>query len=166
MPPKRTSTMLYVPRSNLTAERVRQLLHYDPLTGEFTRNGSIAGYRRKDGYVSISVDGIQHLASRLAWVYTTGEWPIFTIDHEDLDRSNNKWTNLKDKTHIENMHNQKVRKNSKTGVLGVCPERGKFVAQICKNYKVIRLGRFDTIEEASAAYKEAKQRLHPSAPIR
>lgn len=69
----------------LTAERVRELFHYDPDTGVFTRRvtrqglnaraGDIAGTRKPNGYLSIWICGANHAAHRLAWLYVHGTWP-------------------------------------------------------------------------------------------
>jgi Demerecviridae HNH endonuclease len=59
----------------LTAERLRELLHYNPDTGVFTRLVSVNNYYARagdvagcirDGYLSISVDGRGYQAHRLA----------------------------------------------------------------------------------------------------
>lgn len=47
-------------------------------------------------------------------------------------------------------------KRSRLGVVGVYERRGRFCAQISRNRKIVRLGVFDTIEEASMAYQEAR----------
>lgn len=89
----------------LTAERLREVLEYDPAIGVFRwlikpcgqiSIGDIAGCRHGEGYVQIRVIGRIYLAHRLAWLYMTGEWPISLIDHRNLDRSDNRWSNLRE----------------------------------------------------------------------
>jgi hypothetical protein len=73
----------------LTAERLRELLHYDLQTGVFTWKvssgravvGDLAGRLTKTGHRYIGVNGQLHLASRLAWLYTRGEWPTGRLRH-------------------------------------------------------------------------------------
>lgn len=67
-------------RQDLTAERLRELLSYDPeadqwkrLTGRFA--GEIAGSVTKKGLTKMVIDGEQYLARRLKWLYLHGEWP-------------------------------------------------------------------------------------------
>jgi len=75
--------------TTLTAERLRQLLHYDPETGVFTWKvssgraivGDLAGKVSQTGHRCIGVNGQLHLASRLAWLYTHGEWPTSRLRH-------------------------------------------------------------------------------------
>lgn len=157
----------------LTANRLRELLSYDPKTGVFVwrvwqnsraKAGQIAG--SKSDYLRISVDYVDYLAQRLAWLYMTGEWPKGVIDHKDGNRFNNAWDNLRDtNTSINNRNRRTANSNSGTGILGVSysQERQKFVAQIKYGGKNRMLGRYETIEQAEAAYKEAKTRHHSEA---
>ena len=104
-------------RRELTAERLRALLHYDPNTGEWTwlisqgsrRRGSKSEYFH-DGYRVIRVDGKLYRASRLAVLHMTGEWPVNEVDHRDTIRSNDKWLNLRLANRSENQSN--IRKHS------------------------------------------------------
>ena len=83
-------------KTDLTAERLREVLHYNPETGVFTRlkteknwrSGDIAGGFRA-GYIQIRVDGAKYSAHRLAWLYAYGVNPIDEIDHIDGNKSNN-----------------------------------------------------------------------------
>lgn len=154
---------------NLTAQRLREVLHYEPTTGFFYRRisapglpvGAPAGYVRKDGYSRISVDGQRHLAHRLAWLYTHGEWPVHEIDHINACRSDNRILNLRDITSNANRQNQRnAQKKNKTGFLGVCFRGKSWVASIHHCGKVVHIGSFQTPELAHSAYVDAKRALH------
>lgn len=161
--------------SDLTAERLRELLRYDSETGEFhwrggegrPRKKTKAGCKDKDGYIRIKVDQRLYAAHRLAWLYVHGEWPKHTIDHKNCVRSDNRIENLRDITREANMQNVKSapRSNKSSGLLGASWHKaaGDWRANIAVNGKKRHLGRFDTAEEAHAAYLKAKAELHPYA---
>jgi hypothetical protein len=157
-------------RTTLTAARLRELLHYDPDTGVFTWRvkrrgtasaGSIAG-TVNDGYVKIKVDGVRWGAHRLAWFWMTGSAPADEIDHQNGDHCDNRWSNLRQGTHADNMQNQiTAQADNRTGLLGVRRRGKRFGAEINANGVKRWLGAFGTAEEAHAAYVATKRELHP-----
>ena len=160
--------------NQLTAARLRELLHYSQDTGLFTRRtdnnrgqrvGDVAGcIHARTGYVTIYVDGRNYTAARLAWLYMTNREPSFDMDHINGIKHDNRWCNLRD---IPTQHNSQnthgPNKNNKSGFMGVHfrAERGKWVAQLRINGKATRVGTFATPEAANAAYIEAKRIHHP-----
>lgn len=167
---------ILAPQLPLTAERLRELLDYDPDTGVFTwlicanNNGAIAGSRagalHSEGYFYIGIGGKRYFAHRLAWLYMTGKWPEHDIDHRDGNRSRNVYSNLRSVTRSVNLQNQRQgRSNNSTGRLGVTRKDGGFAAQISVNGKHVSLGTHATVELASAAYVEAKRRLHEGCTL-
>lgn len=159
--------------TGLTQARLRELLDYDASTGVFTRRvrvanvaaGTIAGCRRGSGYLFISVDNKLLRAHQLAWLYMTGEWPNKFIDHVDLNKANNRWSNLRLATKSQNQANTGLNKSNVSGIKGVSRYRageryGKpWQAGIQKDGKVIHLGHFVTKEEAGGAYARAAKTL-------
>jgi HNH endonuclease/AP2 domain len=154
----------------LTPERLREVLHYDLLTGIFTwivqRNwrtpvGSVAGRVSKapldkgGGYRQIGLDGMDYHAHRLAWLYMTGAWPGHKIDHHDTNRDNNAWFNLRPASHSDNGANSRLRPHNTTGFKGVSFNKnaGRYIAYVGTKY----LGLFDTAEQAHKAYCAAAQ---------
>jgi hypothetical protein len=156
--------------TSLTAEKLREILEYDQETGVFTWavkrgnyhvQGKRAGTVNSRGYRVIEIDGKAYREQRLAWLYVTGEWPEHEIDHRDLDKTNNRFSNLRQATRRQNTCNKSVQKNSKTGVRGVNRrDNGKFRAYVCVLGKRINVGQYDTIEEAQAAYVAAAREHH------
>ena len=104
----------------LTAERLRELLDYNPLTGQFSwrplrpRGIQKAGTKDARGYWRICVDGVIYQAHRLAWLHVHGHWPIYEIDHRDRDPSNNRIANLRDVPKLLNARNKARRSLRRT----------------------------------------------------
>jgi hypothetical protein len=156
----------------MTAEELRNLLSYNPDTGEFiwivrpskaVKNGDIAGVIDKRGYRTIGIKGKIYKAHRLAWLYVHGSLPTGLIDHINGDKSDNKIQNLRDVFADGNSQNiRKPNKRNKSGFLGVIFFQNKWRASITVNSKTQWLGDYSTPEEAHAAYLGAK-RLHHAA---
>lgn len=156
-------------KTDLTAQRLRELLHYDPDTGVFTRRttkggnraGTPAGFPVK-GYIHVGVSGATYLAHRLAFLHVTGEWPTHEIDHINRDSKDNRWANLRPANRAENMQNQGVARDSKTGVKGVTWHTAgkKWCANIRHQGKLHYLGLFDDVAGAAAAYAAAAAAYH------
>jgi len=151
----------------LTQERLKELLEYDPETGVFvwlqtTSNrvkvGSVAGCRRRDGYLLIRLDGKLYLGHRLAWLYVHGEWPANVIDHIDQNKSNNAISNLRDTSMAVNgLNKDKPRRHNTTGFMGVSKRKDRFLAQVSRKRGLTKL--FDTPEEAHEWYLATKATL-------
>jgi hypothetical protein len=156
-------------KTDLTAQRLRELLHYDPETGVFTRIakshrtanrmplGPIPGSPSDNLYMRIGVDGFRHFAHRLAWLYMTGEWPSADVDHINRDRQDNRWANLRSATRSENMQNTVIGRQNKSGYKGVSwlKHHQQWHAHFKVNKKNVHVGYFATAEEAAAAYARA-----------
>jgi hypothetical protein len=159
---------------HLSADRLRELLHYDPDTGIFTRKMARRGHRSGDrsgrvcgnGYRMICVDYEGHLEHRLAFMYMTGSVPP-VVDHINGVRDDNRWCNLRPSDKYLNAQNQRgPRKDNTTGFLGVIPmANGKFKARIKAGGSYVFLGFHDTPEAAHAAYVEAKRQRHEGCTI-
>jgi len=150
--------------TELTANRLRHLLTYDPVTGVFRwlnptnrrlRCGAVAGTPHNRGYTSISLDGVQYLAHRLAWLHVHGHWPPGDLDHRDRDKRNNRIANLRPATRGENVANTPVRRNSASGVKGVERVGKRWRAKIRRDGVTTHIGTFDTDDEAARAFEDA-----------
>lgn len=137
----------------LTAERLREVLHYDPDTGEFrwrikgSARRRTVGSRRKRGYIQIGIDGRSYQAHRLAYLWMIGVWPSEQVDHINRNPSDNRWSNLRAATHSENARNHNLNRNNTSGANGVHfePKTQKWRVRLNQQY----YGLFATKEEAT-----------------
>ena len=160
-----------MPASILTHAKLKELLHYEPLSGVFTwkvyrgpmaRVGSIAGGVDSHGHRQIGVQRKRYGAQRLAWFYVYGKWPENDVDHMNRTKDDNRIANLRDVPTALNCQNAvAARSNSKSNLLGVHRTKYSFIAQIAVSGKKIHIGSFKTAQEAHVAYLEAKVKLHP-----
>ena len=152
----------------LTQERLKELIYYDPETGIFKRKNPVSNSKpitslHSQGYIRFTVDRVFHYAHRLAWLYVYGEFPDGVIDHINRQKQDNRISNLRISDHSKNGHNSNLSRRNKTGYTGVTfsPFAGKYRSCLVKNRKRIHIGYFDTPEEAHFAYLQAKQKLYP-----
>jgi hypothetical protein len=142
--------------------KVRPRTHFTTDTGRNRANGKSAGKLAGapgDGKIVVRIDGVLYALHRLIWKIETGE-DIAEIDHADTDWRNNRFSNLRPSEHWQNGANRPAQSNSTSGIKGVHrPRSGRWVAKITVRGKHIQIGRFDTAEEAGAAYHETATRL-------
>ena len=153
----------------LTQEELHKTLAYDACTGLFVWKvpkarapvGSIAGGLDRKGYVRIQINRRRYQAHRLAWLWTTGEWPIGEVDHIDGQKSNNALSNLRVITSAQNHQNiRRPRSDNTIGLLGVGRNGNRYRAQIKVDGRSIYLGSFVDPAEAHQAYLKAKREMH------
>ena len=146
----------------LTQDKLKELLSYDEETGLFTnlvtrgsnaKIGSIAGCL-SHGYVQVRILGLAYLAHRLVWLYIHGKWPKngYEIDHIDGNKANNKLSNIRLCTKVQNSYNKAGIENI-TMYRGVYKSLEKFAASIKIDGVDTYLGTFDTAEEAAKCYE-------------
>lgn len=159
-------------------EVLRQLLRYEPETGNFlwryrehwmfTSRRSANSWNAKHsgkpalimvndkGYRSGRVLGTLCAAHRVAWAMTHDRWPVGDIDHIDGNPSNNKISNLRAATRSQNQHNQKAVRGGTSKYKGVSQrESGAWRAMIRVDRQLVRLGQYQSEEDAARAYDRA-----------
>jgi hypothetical protein len=160
----------------ITQTELKEILNYDPDTGIFTwinpvkktMINCVAGSLTVQGYKVITIKRKNYAAHRLAWLYMNGKFPNKFIDHINTIKSDNKLSNLRDVSRIENGQNQiKAHKNNKSGLLGVTwyANTSSWVAKIKNNNKLIHLGYFKNPELAHQVYLKAKREIHLGCTI-
>lgn len=150
----------------LTQERLKELLDYDPLKGIFTwkvspsnnvKVGDIAGKGKGTGYSRVSIDNRSYLTHRLVWLYYFGYMPE-EVDHINHDRYDNRFCNLRAVSHLENCRNESKKINNTSGYTGVTWHKRakKWLAQIMVQGKNRYLGLYKDKEEALRQRKLAE----------
>lgn len=170
---KKCNNLNWKPRScrgipKLTQEMVKDMLDYNQETGVFiwkvshkcgVKAGDIAGGVGAYGYHYIAIKGQIRQSHRVAWLYVHGYIPN-EIDHIDHVRTNNKISNLRDVSHVENTRNMSKSKLNKTGYTGVFFEkkRSRWIAHIGGSGKIGR--KYFSTKEEAVAWRLAKEIEH------
>lgn len=157
---------ILTPREIPTVAMVRELLDYFPQTGDFHWRGclspqtGIAGSMSTGGYWMLRLGKNTYRAHRIAWLHFYGVWPAgFDIDHINGIRLDNRIANLRLATRSQNNGNSGPQPNNFHGIKGATFSRGKWQAQLMFKGKNHYLGRFNTAEEANAAYLVAAKKF-------
>jgi hypothetical protein len=145
---------------NIPIGRIREALDYDPVTGIFTRTvgisnvkaGDVSGYKTREGYRVIMIDGVLYLAHRLAWAHYYGVQPPDLLDHIHGAEAGDMIANLRESTRRKNGQNRATHRNGR--LVGACFHKSnrKWAARIEINGKRKHLGYHATEREAHEAY--------------
>lgn len=153
----------------LNQEQLKEKLLYNQYTGEFTwkirqrgiKQGSVAGSLSDQGYIIIRFNKVAYRAHRLAWLYVTGEFPKYEIDHINGNRADNRFVNLRDVPRKENKKNVGKYITNSSGVNGVrwYEPLKKWHAKIQHDGLEIHIGYFDSFDMAVAERKKVEKEL-------
>lgn len=138
----------------LTQEYLQHLLHYDPLTGLWTWmnplprskmcRGDLAGRITQQGRRQIRIASGFYYASRLAFLYMTGEWPEDQVDHINRIKDDDRWENLRPATQSQNSYNRAWAEQGGSW-RGIRPHGNQYAVSIGGQY----LGLYSTFEAAA-----------------
>jgi len=122
--------------------------------------GKRAGSPHSAGYIQLGLFGKDYYAHDIIWVLVTGAWPGHDIDHENLNKSDNKWSNLRAATRSQNGANTSLQRNNTSGYKGVhwFSPRNRWRAMITVERKQISLGLFKDPYVAHLVYVAAAQK--------
>jgi hypothetical protein len=154
---------------------LRECFSYDPETGRFwwkkrpmghfpsaevwldwnaQHAGSETFLQNSNGYLRAEVrqEGkrLRLAAGRVAFALTYGYWPE-TVDHVNGDTTDNRKVNLREATNQQQQWNRHRTKRPDK-LRGAFFEAGRWTASVNQNRRKIRLGRFDTEQQAHEAY--------------
>lgn len=156
--------------SELTQRELKELIFYDPITGEFRwridkgrlKAGTLAGTINDAGYLCIKINYVTYRAHRLAWLHEFGVWPKSLIDHKDGNRANNVFENLREASPHQNSLNSIRCKSNKAGVKCVtwCARDQKWMAKVGFKGRYYNLGRYEDLELAELVINEFKDKYH------
>lgn len=144
----------------LTQEILKQYVVYHPDTGWFTSTGvrqsnKQAGERvgtlnKTHGYRTLEIKGKTYREQRAAFLYMTGKWPEYQVDHINRIKDDNRWENLRDVPATVNCANRGLYATNKSGYTGVVWNKNCSKWQVlCRaNGKQHYGGLFDDKDEA------------------
>lgn len=121
------------------------------------KKGKLVGTKGNHGYLQVAINKKVYLAHRICFLWMIGFIPDF-VDHEDHNRVNNSWGNLKGVSQQGNNKNLNMRKTNTSGITGVrwCTRDKAWTARIQVNYESLNLGHFNNIFDAACARKAAE----------
>ena len=125
--------------------------HYNPDTGEIRKGGIPRSLNKnKAGYLRTNYLSKQVYQHRLAFFLMEGRWPS-EIDHINGDKSDNRWSNLREVTRSQNSMNKDTSNVSKRLY-------GWYDVRVSKDGVMYR-ERYKCLEEANLAAKRIKQEI-------
>lgn len=123
--------------------------------------GAEAGSIHTDGYRHVEIGRRKFLSHRIVWALVYGVWPEGFIDHIDHNRMNNKISNLRVVTRVENNRNASLRADNTSGAVGVRWHKNsrKWEARVGVSGRLHYLGLFAKFDDAVLARKLADQEV-------
>jgi len=119
-----------------------------------------AGSPNKRGYIRIGISKKYYMEHRLVWLYHRG-WLPEALDHKNGNPSDNRMSNLRPATQMQNRWNSRRKQKTTTNTKGVYKRpSGNYEAHICADFKRIHLGTFEKKRDAIQAVAKARRSLH------
>lgn len=109
-----------------------------------------------NGYLEGRLNRQHFYAHRVIWKILHNEEPPF-LDHENGDRTDNRPSNLRAASILDNNRNRAMDRRNRTGATGVhfIEKTGRYDVRIGVGNRTLYVGSFESFEAASAARKQA-----------
>lgn len=127
-------------------------------TGRFAGEEAFA-VENGDGYPRGSIFGKKILAHRAAFAIYHGRWPDDQLDHINGVKDDNRISNLREVTNVENSRNAPLRSTNTSGITGVSwhGPRRKWVAKLMIAGRTEYLGIYSSFDLAVAVRLRAER---------
>lgn len=150
-------------RKTFLYERTTGILRYRIRANSRRAAGDIAGVVSKRGRRVISFYGKKYYASRIACLIVTGRWPSHEVDHENRDKLDDRWNNLRASTRAQNGYNRRSKRANKHGFFGIGRQSKapfRYYAQIAVLGKRLNKCGFKDAFSAAMAYDAMAKKHH------
>lgn len=112
------------PEQRVDKNLILKYFNYNPKDGsliDLRTNREAGGLSNSRGklYRRVRVGGTKILCHRIIFFLMNGKFPDNFVDHINGDSLDNRWENLRECTHMDNMRNCRLRSNNNTGIFGV-----------------------------------------------
>ena len=152
--------------AEITQAELKRIMDYNPETGIFRRKvktanrhtiGEIVSADCGHGYLRATINNKQYYVHRLAWLYVYGDMPS-AIDHINHVGTDNRISNLRECSQLNNLKNRRLSSRNKTGVHGVYRRNdyNAWSSEIRDSGKKINLGTYKDFFDAICARKSAE----------
>ena len=124
-----------IKREGLTQKSLKEIMHYDPHTGEFTwivdmgcaRVGNLAGCENY-GFIRIGIDNKVYPVAELAFLYMIGLFPKQPVKYLNGNKCDTRWSNINHGVHSLNY--QKPQKPQQSEIPPEYRETAKLVLNL------------------------------------
>lgn len=156
------SRFYYEPDTGILYFRERVFKNPSPRNKQWNTRfaGKEAGFLNTNGYLRVSLEGKQYYIHQIAFMIMKDYIPE-EVDHKDLNKQNNKWSNLREATRAKNLQNNFKRKNNKTKLKGVSWSKSNNCWRMDITYNKQKFYSYHpTKQKAYQAYCEMSAKLH------
>ena len=143
-------------------------ISYDPVSGQFTaikdrgkiKKGDKLGTKTTNGYLVLGFRNKTQLCHRLAFLFMTGVFPELDVDHINGDRSDNRWTNLRQATRKQNSFNRGENKSKPLPKNIYLHKSGRYRVKMKIEGVTMHFGYFTELDKALEKARSIQELYH------